>query len=86
MDKYSRYLQIQTLSKIWEGLSDSEKIDFIKSIQNNREVLRKLNDIETKVDRNKYSFSTDFLANVVGNYFADFTIFLASKIFRNIKL
>ena len=87
MDKYSRYLQIQTLSKIWEGLSDSDKQILANSCkiskdENESIVNQKLDSIERKIDKNRHSFGFGVLENVTGNAAYEAALWLIKKIVR----
>lgn len=79
---------MKALSKFWEGLSDSEKQILSNSCKiskdKNENLYQKLDVIERKVDKNKYSFLTDVGANVLGNALFDIPVWVLKKLFTKL--
>ena len=74
--------------KILEKLSDDEKallISSSKSDSQHREVMQALQTIDGKLKNGRSAFIKDFGANVLGNYFADFTIYLGAQLLKHLK-
>ena len=84
MNAYQRYLKMKAISEFWEGLSDSDKQILANSCKiskdENENIIQKLDVIEKKVDRNKYSFGFDILANIVGNAAWDIPVWLLKRL------
>ena len=76
-----RYL----LEDIFSRMTDEEKRLYIQmSIQDrdHQEIMRALHQIDKKADSNHHSWLSDFSANVAGNYFADASIWLVSRLLK----
>lgn len=82
MNAYQRYIKLKALADYYESLSDDDKRLLTQSLSENENLLKKLNVIEEKVDRNKYSFLTDVGANVLGNALFDIPVWLISKLIK----
>ena len=80
---YKEYLRRKALLEFWEGLSEDDKNLIKQSLsENENDIKKKLDLIEHKVDKNYHSFGKDVLANITGNYMADASIWLLSKLFK----
>ena len=86
MTNYKVLLRRKLLNDIYERMTDEEKHLFIQSMMqsNSDAVMQKLDTIERQVERNKYSFATDLLANVSGNFVADGLIWIGSRLFKRL--
>ena len=81
---YQRYMKMKALADFYESLSDEEKRILFQPQYENENIIQKLDVIEKKVDKNKYSFAFDVLANVTGNTINDTAVWLLKKIFPKI--
>lgn len=88
MNAYQRYLKMKALSEFWEGLSDSDKQMLANSCKiskdENENIIQKLDVIEKKVDKNKYSFATDLGANIAGNAVYEGAVWIIKHLFSRI--
>lgn len=87
-DEYARYL---VAISILGNMSDEERSMFVRFMQDEerKEALLGINNrfdgVEALV-RKENSFTKNVLSNVVGNYIADGSIYLLSKLLKSIKL
>ena len=83
MGGYNEYLRRKAFLDFYSRLSDKDKC-LLAQMSNpvKNDVMGKLDEIERKVEKNKYSFLTDVGANVLGNALFDIPIWLLSKLFR----
>lgn len=87
-DTYAILARQKVLNDLFEKMSDDEKKLFILySLQkrSTEDIMQRLDDIQSQVERNKYSFTTDLLANVSGNFVADSLIWLGAQLFKRIR-
>ena len=87
MNAYRGYLRKQLLEKLYEKMNDEEKRTFVQLTmqdKDHKEIMNALNELREKADKNHQSWLSDFSANVAGNYFADASIWLFSKLLRRL--
>ena len=88
MFSYNDFIKAKMLSDMMSKMDDGDKQMFAMLLQDiqarHGESMALMKSIESKVDRNKYSFSTDLLANVTGNVITDATILLGKWLFGKI--
>ena len=83
MDAYKEYMR----KKILEKMSDEERFMYFMMTEQEKEarnIHMELQNIESLVKKNKYSFSTDLLANITGNVITDSAIYLLSRLFKRL--
>ena len=82
MGEYSKLMKAKVISDFYSRLSEEDKAVFAQMFYNNPDgnVLSKLDEIERKVDGNRYSFRTDLGANILGNVITDSAIFIIKKL------
>ena len=80
----ARYYRMKALVDYYESLSDEEKRILFQPQYENENIIQKLDVIERKVDKNKYSFATDLGANIAGNAVYEGAVWLLKKIFPKI--
>lgn len=57
-----------------------------KQEADHEEAMKSLTEVREEIGNSRHSWLGDFSANVAGNYFADFTIWAAGKLFRNFRI
>ena len=73
----------KALADFYEGLSPEDKLLFSQLSSKGDIYMQKLDEIEQKIDKNRHPFWLDVSSNVVGNYIADASIYVASKILKS---
>ena len=74
--------------KLLQSMTDEEKNAYLmlsKKDERLAEIKKQLDAIQLQAEKNKYSFSTDLLANVTGNVITDTAIWLFSTLFKRIR-
>ena len=82
---YRELARRQLLERIYDKMSDEEKRLFVQLTlqdKSHTEIMQALNELKAKADSNHHSWLSDFSANVAGNYFADASIWLVSKLLK----
>ena len=88
MADYRELMRMIVLRDIYNRMSDEEKKELtaIASQTNGfEEITRKLDKIDGKLDTSGKAFAKDFAANVVGNYAADASIYILSRLLKMVK-
>ena len=90
MNMSQAILRRKMLEQLYDKMSQEEKLVFVQmTMQNksNEQIIARLDDVRQRViDANGgRAFTKDFLANVLGNYAADASIYLAAKLLKAIR-
>ena len=90
MTDYRAFLRRRILEDIYDRMSDDEKRLFVQMTMQNKsaeEILARLDGIDKRIVNlnGGKAFVKDFAANVLGNYFADASIYLGAKIIKAIR-
>ena len=84
---YRELMRRQLLERIYNKMSPEEQRTFVQLTlqdKDHQEIMNALNDIKQKTVSNHHSWLSDLSANIVGNYFADASIWLFSKLIRKL--
>ena len=87
MSDYRTMMRKKLLERIYDKMSPEEQKTFVQLTlqdKDHREIMQALEEIRQKEDDNHQSWLSDFSANVAGNYFADASIWLLSKLIRKL--
>ena len=82
---YVLLARYKLLTEMLGKMTDDEKRLFFTIYGRNdemEEINRKLSVLQEQAERNKYSFTTDLLANVSGNFISDGVIWVCSQLLK----
>ena len=85
---YKGLMRQKLLEQMYDRMSDEEKRMFIQMTLQNKsseEIMQRLNAIDNKIDNKGSAFKKDLAANVLGNYIADASIYLLSRLVKMIR-